>query len=498
MKLFLKGNDYKYAAEQVMLVMFPSERPEYPEKYTGEDDSAYISVSEGSIFTTAYVKIIYGGKTETGICRINNANLTGKLERDRLLQRIIKKAFYKAAVKINGTKPAWGALTGIRPGKIATGLIESGLSDKETARRLQNDFFVTKERAELCINTANAGIKTKNSLSEQDIAIYVGIPFCPTRCAYCSFVSQSVEKSANLMEPFLDALYKEIEETARIIDETGLNIAAVYFGGGTPTTLSETQLDGLMNKLYGEFDLENVREFTVEAGRPDTITEGKLRVLKKHGVTRVSINPQTMSDEVLEIIGRRHSAADIISAYDLARKVGIEAVNMDLIAGLPGDSVEGFSETIDKVLALEPENVTVHTLSLKKGARIMTENIGVPDGECVGKMLDICTDRLKNAGYSPYYLYRQKFISGGFENVGWAKPGFDSLYNILIMEELCSIIALGGGASTKLVCPETGRIERIFNPKYPKEYIEKIDTTVEKKKYIRTFYEETATAVEVR
>ena len=489
MKLYLIGHDYKYAAEQIMLVMFPSERPEYPDKYEDTDNSAVIKLSAGSFFTTASVKIRYDGNTEHAVCREKNDMLKGKLIRDRLLSRIIKNAFYKAAVRIKGIAPPWGSLTGIRPGKIATALLESGQSDDNVTAALEREYYVSADRAKLCIDTAKAGLRVKKSLSERDIAVYIGIPFCPTRCAYCSFVSQSVEKSAVLIEPFLEALEREIDATAKIIDDLGLRVIALYFGGGTPTTLSAAQLGRLMERLYSDIDMSALREFTVEAGRPDTITADKLEVLKDRGVTRVSVNPQTMSDEVLNLIGRRHSAEDVFNAYDLVRRAGIKEINMDLIAGLPGDTAEGFSDTMDKVLSLSPENVTVHTLSLKKGAKVMTDKMEIPDGRAVGKMLDICANRLRSEGYVPYYLYRQKFISGGYENVGWAKTGCDSLYNILIMEELCSVIALGGGASTKLAAPASGRIERIFNPKYPKEYIERIDTVIEKKEYIRTFYE---------
>ncbi len=489
MKLYLVGHDYKYAAEQIMLVMFPSERPEYPDKYEDADNSAVIKISAASLYTTASVKIRYDGNSERAVCRVKNDMLKGKLVRDRLLSRIIKNAFYKAAVRIKGSAPPWGSLTGIRPGKIATALLESGQSDDSVTAVLEREYYVSPDRAKLCIDTAKAGLRVKNSLGKRDVAVYIGIPFCPTRCAYCSFVSQSVEKSAVLIEPFLEALEREIDATAKIIDDLGLRVIAVYFGGGTPTTLSAAQLGRLIDRLYSDVDMSALREFTVEAGRPDTITADRMEMLKKRGVTRVSVNPQTMSDKVLDLIGRRHSAEDVFNAYDLVRRAGIKEINMDLIAGLPGDTAEGFSDTMDKVLSLSPENVTVHTLSLKKGAKVMMDKMEIPDGSVVGEMLDICSNRLRSAGYVPYYLYRQKFISGGYENVGWAKTGCYSLYNILIMEELCSVIALGGGASTKLTAPASGRIERIFNPKYTKEYIERIDTVIEKKEYIRTFYE---------
>ena len=293
-----------------------------------------------------------------------------------------------------------------------------------------------------------------------------------------------------LIPPFLEALHQEIRATAAEIRALGLRVISVYMGGGTPTTLSAEQLDRLCTALENEFDLSRIREYTVEAGRPDTITVEKLQVLRRHGVDRVSVNPQTMSDTVLEAIGRRHSAADIVSALEKVRRVGGFAVNMDLIAGLPADTVQGFANTVDQVLALSPENVTVHTLSLKKGSRITLEGSALPTAAEVGAMLDIAQEKLRAADYAPYYLYRQKFMSGGFENVGWSREGYINLYNICIMEELCSIVAMGGGGSTKLVRHDGGRNIRIMEPKYPLEYINGIEKTCADKRGITDFYRE--------
>ena len=335
----------------------------------------------------------------------------------------------------------------VRPGKLFCQLMES--SDSDTAlRRFITEYDVSIERAELCRDTSLVTSRVRESLGEKDVCLYVGIPFCPTRCSYCSFVSQSVEKSMKLIPPFLDALMQELDAAAEAVNKLGLSVISLYMGGGTPTTLSPEQLDMLCSRLEDRFDLSRLREYTVEAGRPDTVTEAKLRVMKSHGVDRVSVNPQTMCDGVLEAIGRRHSEQDIYDALEKVRSVGGMAVNMDLIAGLPTDTVEGFADTLDKVTALEPENITVHTLSLKKGSRITLEGSALPAPAEVGRMLDIAGYKLRNNGYFPYYLYRQKFMSGGFENVGWAKEGFINLYNVCIMEELCSIIALEIGRAS--------------------------------------------------
>lgn len=486
MELFLIDNDYKYAVEQIMLMLFPDERPVYPDVPSGAS-RAEIRLSHGRERDTATCRIYYGGQRWDGRAAANVAQYTDELTRQRLQQRIIKLSFYRAGIKCLGKKPVWGALSGIRPGKLMSNLLEEGLSDRNALRRFIQLYDAAPERARLCLDTAHAGLDTAASLDRKDVCLYLGVPFCPTRCAYCSFVSQAVEKSMKLIDPFVEALLSDIEATGSAVRENGLRPISIYFGGGTPTTLSAQQLDRVCTKLEACFDLSRCREFTVEAGRPDTITEEKLRVLKAHGVTRLSVNPQTMSDRVLAAIGRRHTAEDVLRALGCVKNVGGFAVNMDLIAGLPEDTDEGFADTLEKVLSLEPENITVHTLSLKKGSRITLEGTALPTAEEVGTMLDTAQSRLRQAGYVPYYLYRQKFMSGGFENVGWSRPGYDNLYNICIMEELCSIIAMGGGASTKLVTG-TGRLERFFAPKYPLEYIQNIDKVCADKKKINDFY----------
>ena len=486
MKLYLHGHDYKYAAEQMLLTLYPEERPEYP----GGDpdgDCAVISLSEGEKYVTASCRLTLGGITRRGRSAFKKELAADEVSRDRLCQRAVKNAFYRAALASGLSRPVWGALTGVRPGKVFMGLMEQG--DENTAlKRLITEYDVSPRRAELCRSTSLVTKSIAESLEDRDICLYVGIPFCPTRCNYCSFVSQTVEKSMKLIPPFMYALMQELDAVADKVNKAGLRVISVYMGGGTPTTLSTPELERLCSRLEEKFDLSAMREYTVEAGRPDTITEEKLRVLKRHGVDRVSVNPQTMTDSVLEAIGRRHTAKDIVDALGAVRSVGGMAVNMDLIAGLTTDSAEGFEKTLNTVIDLEPENITVHTLSLKKGSRITLEGSAIPTAEEVGRMLDIAEEKLRAAGYEPYYLYRQKFMSGGFENVGWTKKGYVNLYNVCIMEELCSIIAMGGGGSTKLAAKNGGRSTRIFAPKYPQEYIGSIEKTCEAKQGIVDFY----------
>ncbi len=488
MKLYLYGHEYKYAVEQMLLTLFPSERPEYPDgKPSG--DRFEIKLSEGNTVVTATCKIVIGEESYLGKSSCGKDELSSPILRDRISQSLVKNAVYRAALRSGIERPVWGSLSGVRPGKVFSPLLEEGMSNENAVKTFMRKYDVSEARARLCLRTSLETIKAEKSLEKRDVCLYVGIPFCPTRCAYCSFVSQSVEKSMKLIPPFLEALYKEIAAVAEQVRKIGLRVISIYMGGGTPTTLSAEQLDKLCSLIDESFDLSALREYTVEAGRPDTITEEKLKVLRRHNVDRISVNPQTMSDKVLETIGRRHSAQDIIDAIILARKVGGFAINMDLIAGLPDDSVDGFADTLSEVLALSPENITIHTLALKKGSKITLEGSPIPTAAEVGSMLDNSRERLDSAGYFPYYLYRQKFMSGGFENVGWSKEGYVNLYNIFIMEELCSILAVGGGGSTKLVCPGDSRNLRIMAPKYPLEYINNIEKTCQAKEEISAFYE---------
>ena len=488
MKLIFRGHDDRYAVEQSLLAFFPDERPVYEAAESGEDH-ATVSLTGGKKYAAAVTRITYHGKTERGESRVSVEGVSDEYELERLRQKAVKLSFFKAARAITGATPSWGALTGIRPGKFAGRYLEQGCSEKETDRILRDTYFVAPERRRLAIETAKAGLKAKAELAPNEISLYVGIPFCPTRCSYCSFVSASVEKSFALMEPYLEVLLQEITDAAQMVRETGLKIKSFYMGGGTPTTLSAAQMDRLLGHLNRSFDLSGCVEYCIEAGRPDTIDRDKLQVLLNHGTDRISVNPQSLEDHVLRAIGRKHSAADIEKTMELVASMNYPHVNMDLIAGLPEDTPEGFRRTLDKCLVYGADNITVHTLALKKGSRILLAGSKTPTAAEVGAMLDYANPTLRAAGFMPYYLYRQKYMSGSFENVGWCISGAEGLYNIYIMEELHSILSLGAGGSTKMVDAERGRIERVFHAKFPTEYIQREDKRQENLRAFRVFHE---------
>ncbi len=471
MKLELIGHGERYAVEQNLLAFFPEERPVYGVITPEDSDWARVTLKENETVCTVCTQIACGGKTasaaQSGALRGTDYEKEGKR------RRLIGRSFFAAARAVTGRTPAWGSLTGIRPAKIAAGLLEAGQSPEQARETLGETYSVSPPRSRLAVEAAEAGLAARRDLSPRDVAVYIGIPFCPTRCAYCSFVSSSVEKSLAMVEPYLGALEAEVRAGGRMLRELGLRVRTFYMGGGTPTTLSAAQMDRLLTTFKKSFDLSACMEYTVEAGRPDTITPEKLEVLQKHGVTRLSINPQTMEDSVLRAIGRRHTANDIRRAMAQAQDAGFSHINMDLIAGLPEDTPEGFRRSLDECLSFGCDNLTVHTLSLKRGSAILTRGLSIPAADTVGQMLDYAGPALRNAGYRPYYLYRQKYMSGSFENVGWCLPGAENLYNIYIMEELCSILSLGAGGSTKMVDPAGTHIVRAFNLKYPKEYTER-------------------------
>ena len=465
MELTLIGHDDRYAVEQLQLSLFSI-----------QSGAAESRLFRGRKWLTAVTRITLEGKTGVGIRR-----LPAERETVRLRRQMLQQSYYKAACQLLPEKPAWGALAGVRPTKISTKHMLSGGTKQSAHRLLRDVYYVTPARRALAVDCSQSTVAAAQKLGDGDISLYIGIPFCPTRCAYCSFVSRSVGKRTELIEPYLQALLREIEVTGRLLKDSGKSVRTVYMGGGTPTTLSADQMALLMDRIGEHFDLSRCLEFTVEGGRPDTLDSQKLRVIREHGADRMSINPQTMQDSVLRACGRPHTAQDVLRSYEQAVTAGFSAINMDLIAGLPGDCFDGFCHSLDTVAALKPANITVHTLALKKGADLFEKQVALPGTQDVSRMVEYAGAQLRQLGYKPYYLYRQKYMSGSFENVGWSRDNQDCLYNIYMMEELHTILSLGGGGMNKVNLPG-GALQRFHNPKFPEQYIQQLDSVLEQKK----------------
>lgn len=400
MKLQLIGHDERYVVEQSLMALFPGELPEYAPIAPEDTDWAVITLEQTAERGHVRVELTCRGKTARTCVAFTPEGTD--FDREGQRRHAIGRCFFLAAREVLGSAPPWGMLTGVRPDKPVTWALAAGKTTLQALQMMEEEYFVSPDRAALAVETGGVALRAARDLGKQDIAVYVGIPFCPTRCAYCSFVSQSVERSFALVPPYVDALVEEIRSGGKMVRETGLRVRSFYMGGGTPTTLSAEQMDRVLTAFEEAFDRSHCDEITVEAGRPDTITAEKLAVLKAHGVTRVSVNPQTMEDHVLRAIGRRHTAADIEAAMELVAGYGFPHVNMDLIAGLPADTPEGFRRSLDRCLAFGTDNVTVHTLALKKGSRILLEGLPIPGPEDVAAMLDYAAPALRKAGYSPY------------------------------------------------------------------------------------------------
>ena len=392
----------------------------------------------------------------------------------------VGRALFAAGKELLGHIPPWGILTGVRPAKVAGALLSSGRGVLKTKKILRDEYLLNPQKATLAVNVANMERRITKKVQQNSCSLYISIPFCPTRCAYCSFVSYTTPRLLSMIGEYLDALIVDLEDTFETINKLDMNISTIYIGGGTPTTLSADQMERLFAVIQKHVDTDTLAEFTLEAGRPDTITEEKLAVAKKYGVTRISVNPQTLNDSILRDIGRRHTTEDFYRAYDLAVKSGIRDINVDLIAGLPGDDFKNFSETIDSIIDLAPTNITVHTFCVKKASDALRKNSDVYSlsGGDAAKSISYSQLKTKFAGYKPYYMYRQKNTVGNLENVGFSIDGHEGLYNIYMMEEIQTIFAVGAGAVTKLVKHKQHKdretetiIKRLFKPKYPYEYL---------------------------
>lgn len=486
MILRIFGHDFHYECESLCRVYFPNEKINIVYDNSGEDEKTVVThcipVEDGNLICVE-AKINGEERTLEAEVKAPENELRDKCE--------LKTAqlIFRALSDITGYIPPWGIQTGVRPSKLVLRLIEESNHD-EARKYFEEELFVSKEKSDLAFTVAAAEKEIIDLSDAKSFSLYVSIPFCPTRCSYCSFVSHSIgnANARRILPEYLEKLEDEIKITGEIVSELGLRLESVYFGGGTPGVLEAPQMDRLLGAIENSFDLSNLREYTVEVGRPDTVTPEKLRILRLHNVGRISINPQTFNQKTLELIGRNHSVEQSVKAYQLAKAYGFDAINMDLIAGLPDESFDDFCSSVDTAISLAPENITVHTLALKRSSDLNAMGAGVSDGNAAKKMLEYASERLGKSGYSPYYMYRQSKCVGNLENVGWCKSGKECLYNVFMMEECHTVLAVGAGAVTKLCEFGTTNVERIFNYKYPYEYISGFDKISERKNGIKSFY----------
>jgi len=476
MILHIDGNINKYYVQTLCMIFFPGSTFGINE-VRGEDiPEVKVHVyPDGDNFVTAYVSINLND-------RVCEATETVSLDEEIAFATheciAVGRAMFAAGKELLGHTPPWGIMTGIRPAKVAGNLLKRGKGIIKSKRIMRDEYFLNPQKAALAVSVASSELKLLRKIPRRACSLYISIPFCPSRCSYCSFVSYTTPRLLSLIDEYIDAMLLELDERFAAIKKIGLELLTVYIGGGTPTTLTAAQLERIFKKISEHVDVNSLWEFTLEAGRPDTITEEKLRVAREYGVTRVSVNPQTLNDEILREIGRKHTVEDFYRAYEIAKQSGIRDINVDLIAGLPNDDFKNFSETVDKVIELAPTNITVHTFCVKKAADALRKNSGIYSISVADANKGVSYSQLKAkfAGYKPYYMYRQKNTVSNLENVGFSIEGHEGMYNVFMMEEVQSIFAVGAGAVTKLVDdrPEEeggAKIVRIFNPKYPYEYL---------------------------
>ena len=481
MRLCLINHSFRYEIEKLIRIFMPFEKIEY---YDTCETSDFCLVTEYDN-DIAKATFFWNGTVYNSDVKLENVN--NDLKKDMELHLAL--AVFNVLTTATGYFPDWGILTGIRPAKLFSRLIKE--NGEDNAKMYFEEYLkVNANKLSLCKQTLLGEGEITSLSKPNSFSLYISIPFCPSRCSYCSFVSHSIEMAKKLIPQYINLLCKELVETAKIAKYYNLQLETIYIGGGTPTTLSACELELIMQTVKNNFDLSSLREYTVEAGRPDTISFEKLETIKKYGATRISINPQTMNDNVLKVIGRNHTAEDIVKSFNMARECGFDNINMDLIAGLPTDTLESFKDTLTKVLELKPESVTVHSLSMKRSSKLTTTG-SLPEleiGKIASQMVDYSLKTLKNNDIMPYYMYRQSKTVGNLENVGYSKKGYECLYNVFIMDETHTILSCGASAVTKLREPNGDYIERIFNYKYPYEYINDFDEIIKRKAKIHEFY----------
>lgn len=477
----LKGHDYKYEIAE-LFKLFTTQF-----KFIKEDEKFEKVLINEFIKDEDYIKSTtkYYENNDLKLCKeeVFNINSLNEEEIKKKSKTIIKRSIFKVLSELYDTYVPWGILTGIRPVKIVHSLLDEGLSEVEIRQNLKDNYLIKDEKIDLALDIAKRERVFIYPIDKNKISLYVSIPFCPTRCVYCSFPSNPMKQFGHLRENYVKAIVKEIKGLAKLLKETNKEIETLYIGGGTPTTLEAEQLDNLIKALFMELDLTKIKEFTVEAGRPDTITREKLEVMKKHNVTRISINPQTMNNETLVKIGRDHNVDDIVRCFNMARDLGFNNINMDIILGLVDENVEMVRNTLERIKELSPESLTVHTLAIKR-ASTLKENLDkyeLTRYEEMVSMINLSMEYAKSMGLNPYYMYRQKHMLGNLENIGYAKEGFECIYNIQIMEEKQSNLAVGAGAISKYVYVDEDRIERTDNVKNVEIYIDRVDEMIERK-----------------
>ena len=493
MKLYINGNVNHYYVQMLCMIFFPGTKFSENEEEGENTPVLYLNFNETVDGVEAIAKVKLAEKSAECVRHYDKRD---DISVDRLKKLAVGDAVINACGELLSYRPSWGMLVGVRPSKVATELLMSGMSKTKVKKILVSDYFVIPKKAALATEVALNEAKIVGTPDKKDCSVYISIPFCPTICAYCSFVSYTSRKLVSTIPQYIERLTGEIEGIFSFIRKRGLNLKTVYIGGGTPTILDESLLCILLDAVAKNTDIQSLEEYTLECGRPDTINEEKLKIAKEHGVNRISVNPQILNDDVLRKIGRAHNSEEFLRAYDIARNSGIPIINTDVIAGLPGDKFQTFSASFDKVLSLRPENITVHTFSVKNACDALRNdsNIYSPRGGDVGKSVDYSQIKAQHEGYFPYYMYRQKNTVGNYENVGLCLEGCEGLYNIYMMEEVHSIFAAGAGAVSKFVdyAPSNGKkrvIERVFNYKYPYEYLA-ADKSEENLRAAEKFYDE--------
>ena len=484
MQLINKNNSFHYEMENLIRVFLPDVKIVRSEEITAGEDYCLLSLEGEKVD----ISLCLEGRTYEISESFSLEDKVFSESDDSFFERKMAVMLYKLLGDITAYAPPWGILTGVRPAKLMTKLREKQ-GEENALDYFKNELKVSEDKTALALMVSKNETPIIEGSAPDSFSLYVSVPFCPTRCSYCSFISHSNESAKKLIPEYVEKLCQEIRYTAEIARHQCLRLESIYIGGGTPTVLTAEQLKRVTDEISACFDLSGISEYTIEAGRPDSITEDKFTVMKNCGCTRISINPQTFSDSVLREIGRNHTSAETVAAYAMAREKGFDNINMDLIAGLPTDTLESFEATLNKAIELGPENITVHTLALKRSSTIVTEGKRTNSPHLTRDMLTLVQEKLTRAGYEPYYMYRQSKSLGNLENVGWAKKGYEGIYNVYMMEECHTILSVGAGAVIKLKAPHGNEIERIYNYKYPYEYIGSFEEIISRKKYIGEFYE---------